>query len=282
MHQRWGAVSRFAISHAVFTSCLLAIASVPVFMLTQRLMSSESLSVRLAAATVLRLLLSVLLICLMHKLRVVSPGSLKYGSIGKPLLLTCVGIALAIVAALYVFVMLPANRFLAPEPADFWIASSSQLLGVAVYEEVLFRGLILGLLLKKMGLTRQGIIDACLVQSAIFGLWHAVNLYDVARSAEHLDVEVVLPVLSQVFFTAAFALVAAALFLRSGTLWIPILVHGTGNLVVQTGTAYISRQKMMQFVDDPVTMSTSEFFSSTLLPVLLLVTTAWLLLRKLP
>lgn len=145
---------------------------------------------------------------------------------------------------------------------------------------MLFRGLILGLLLKQMGFTRQGIINACLVQSAIFGLWHLVNLYDVSRNVDSLSLGVVLPVVSQVFFTAAFALVAAALFLRSGTLWIPILVHGVGNLIVQTGTAYTSHQKMMQFIEDPVTMTTPEFLSSTLLPVVLLVAIAWLLLRK--
>lgn len=75
---------------------------------------------------------------------------------------------------------------------------------------------------------------------------------------------IILPVVSQIIFATAFGLLNAALFLRSGTLWIPILIYGGGNLAVQI----------------PVEMSVPEFIISTLMSTIPLLVAELVLLRK--
>jgi len=176
--------------------------------------------------------------------------------------------------------MLPGNRFIAPNPSDFLIVALSQLLGVGVFEEVLFRGLVFKILLKKMGHSKRGLLSACAISSVIFGMHHIVNIGSIVINAENLSIGVVFPVISQIIYSTAFGLLAVALFIRSGTLWIPILIHGVGNLVVQTFVAFISREKILHFIETPIVMSVPEFIISTFMSAIPLLVAGLLLLRK--
>lgn len=132
-----------------------------------------------------------------------------------------------------------------------------------------------------MGNSKRGIIHACVVSSVIFGMVHITNLIEIAQNAGYLSVGLVLPVVSQVIFSAAFGLFAMALYLRFGTLWIPILIHGLGNLAVQTFAAFVSQDRILPFVQTPVEISVPEFVISTLIPAIPLLFAGMVLLKKL-
>jgi membrane protease YdiL (CAAX protease family) len=234
----------------------------------------------LIASVLVNLMSSTVAIWLMRKMQVFNINDLSFGKMGKSLFLTCVGIALAITGFLFIFILLPSNRFIAPSPLDYVAVALSHLIGVGIYEEVLFRGLVFKILLSKSGDSKRGVINACVVSSSIFGMTHVANIFDVVRNVEHLSVAVVLPVASQVIFTTAFGMLAVAIFLRFGTLWIPIVIHGVGNLVVQTFVAFISRDWMPQFLQTPTSMSISEFITSTLTSTIPVLGVGLLLLRN--
>jgi membrane protease YdiL (CAAX protease family) len=216
----------------------------------------------------------------MWQMQVFNISDFSHNKMGKKLFLICIGISFAIVAFLFIFTQLPDNRFISPSPTDFIIVAFAQLFGVGILEEVLFRGLILKILLIKMRHSKKGIVNACVISSILFGVSHVGNIIYIAIDAVQLSVYVVLPVVSQIIFTTAFGILAVALFLRSGTLWIPILVHGVGNLIVQTFVAFVSRERIFQFVQTPIEMSIPEFFASTLISALPLLGAGLFLLRK--
>jgi len=234
----------------------------------------------LIVSTFMMLVLSAITIWLMRKMQVFNISDFSYGKMGKNLFLACVGGVLLFIGLLFIFVMLPENRFLAPNPSDFLIVALSQLLGVSVFEEVLYRGFVLKILLKKMRHSKKGMINACVVSSVIFGLAHITNLFAIIIRSGHLSVGVVLPIISQIIYATAFGLLTVALFLRSGTLWIPILIHGVGNIAVQAFVSYTSHDRILQIFQDPAVWSIPEFIMNTLASAIPLLIAGLLLLRK--
>jgi len=178
-------------------------------------------------------MLSFIVIWLMRKMQVFTINDFNFAKKGKVCFLTCIGSVFAMIGFLYIFVQLPEIRFIAPDKLDFLIVAFSQLIGVGIFEEVLFRGLVLKILLKKLGSSKKGITNACVISSVIFGMVHITNIIDIAINNEYLSVGVILPVVSQIIFATAFGLLAAMLYLHSGSLWFPILIHGVGNLIVK-------------------------------------------------
>ena len=87
------------------------------------------------------------------------------------------------------------------------------LIGLA--EEALFRGVVAETLLAHFGPRRAGVWKACAVSGALFGLGHAVNL----MSSEPVGV------LIQCCVTAALGMLYAAIYYRTGNLWVLIFLH---------------------------------------------------------
>ena len=276
----WDRMNKFVHSHVIISACILSVIFSPVLAGISILAANMTSSGRLTVFTIVKLVLSVIVIWLMRKMQVFNINDFNFDKTRKGVFLTCVGSVFAIIGLLYIFVQLPENRFIAPNLLDFLIVALSQLIGVGIFEEVLYRGLVLKILLKKLGHSKRGIINACVISSVIFGMVHITNIVDIAINAEHLSVGVILPIVSQIIFATAFGLLVVALFLRSGTLWIPILIHGVGNLVVQTFVAFISRDRILQFVQTPVEMSAPEFIISTLMSTIPLLVAGLVLLRK--
>lgn len=276
----WERINKFVHSHVIISACILSFIFSPVLIGISILTANITPSSRLTVSTIVKLVLSVIVIWLMRKMQVFNINDFSFDKMRKGVFLTCIGSVFAIIGFLYIFVQLPENRFIAPNPLDFLIVTLSQLNGVGLFEEVLYRGLVLKILLIKLGHSKRGIINACVISSLIFGMVHITNIVDIAINAEHLSVGVILPVVSQIIFATAFGLLNVAIFLRSGTLWIPILIHGVGNLAVQTFFAFISRDRILQFVQTPVEMSVPEFIISTLMSTIPLLVAGLVLLRK--
>ena len=91
-----------------------------------------------------------------------------------------------------------------------------RLLFVPIYEEVIFRGLILGFLMGKM--SDRGAIIA---SSALFGLWHLKNFSSMETQA----------LISQVVYTGVIlGPILAWIAIKKKTIWPGVIIHYLNNL----------------------------------------------------
>lgn len=104
-------------------------------------------------------------------------------------------------------VLLPIGRIL-----TFFI--SMMMVGVA--EEFVFRGIVAETLLEHYGTSRGGIWKACILSGVLFGAGHLTNLL----GSEPFGV------LMQCLFAAALGTLFAAIYFRTGNLWVTVFLHG--------------------------------------------------------
>jgi membrane protease YdiL (CAAX protease family) len=103
-------------------------------------------------------------------------------------------------------------------------------LGTVIFEEVAFRSVLFGLL--EAG---QGATTATIVSSLLFGLWHVLPAFDLARTNTELTGSVRnrrrvwLTVLGTVAFTTLGGVVFAILRWQTGSLLGPVLLHWATN-----------------------------------------------------
>lgn len=93
---------------------------------------------------------------------------------------------------------------------------------VGVFEEFLFRGLILNTLLEKMGSQRKGRILSIILSSVLFGLVHLLNLFE--------NPNMINATISQVFYSAFIGIFLGALYVRAGNIWVVVVYHAMVNL----------------------------------------------------
>ena len=103
--------------------------------------------------------------------------------------------------------LLPAGRILS-------FLACMAMVGVA--EEFLFRGVIAQTLLEHFGTSRAGVWKACLLSGVLFGAAHLTNLSSSAPFG----------VLMQCAFSASLGALFAAIYFRTGNLWVTVFLHG--------------------------------------------------------
>ncbi len=108
----------------------------------------------------------------------------------------------------------PDDTPLLPLPRILIFLLSMMLVGVA--EEFTFRGIIAETLLEHFGLSRAGIWKACILSGVLFGAGHLTNLL----GSEPFGV------LMQCLFAAALGTLFAAIYFRTGNLWVTVFLHG--------------------------------------------------------
>lgn len=91
------------------------------------------------------------------------------------------------------------------------------MLSIGFVEELLFRGVVGDALIHHYGTSRAGIWKACAVGGLIFGLAHVSNLVGAA----------VLGVMIQTVVAAVLGMLFVAIYYRTGSLWICILLHAS-------------------------------------------------------
>lgn len=104
-------------------------------------------------------------------------------------------------------------------------------LGVGVFEEIIFRGVVLLVLLQYFPKTKQGNFLAIVVSGLIFGISHFVNLgYGSAIDG----------VLLQVGYSFLMGMMWAVIYIKTRNIWIVALLHALynycGMILYQTGT----------------------------------------------
>ncbi len=100
------------------------------------------------------------------------------------------------------------------------------MLCVGLAEELPFRGLIAGTLLEHYGTGRAGIWKATILSGVLFGAAHAVNVLGAAP----------LGVLIQVVVASVLGMLMAAIYFRTGNLWVTIFLHGYMDFASLLGT----------------------------------------------
>ena len=134
---------------------------------------------------------------------------------------------------------------------------------VGVAEEFLFRGVIAQTLLEHFGTSRAGVWKACLLSGVLFGAAHLTNILGSAPFG----------VLMQCVFAASLGTLFAAVYFRTGNLWVTVFLHGAMDISsMLIGGLYGTTT---------VAEAVSGYDASMLLSVLLyLIPTAFLLRRK--
>ena len=108
----------------------------------------------------------------------------------------------------------PENTPLLPLGRILTFLLSMMMVGVA--EEFAFRGVIAQTLLEHYGTSRSGIWKACIMSGLLFGAGHLTNIL----GSEPFGV------LMQCLFAAALGVLFAAIYFRTGNLWVTVFLHG--------------------------------------------------------
>jgi len=139
-------------------------------------------------------------------------------------LLLLLGLAVLVVRLAAGLLTGPGQRMLAHTSGGVVVALIvASMLLVGFNEEVLFRGLALGALLRERGATRLGVYQAVITVSVLFGLAHLIRQGPILGRLELAG------------GTAVIGLMFAAVRLRSGSIWAGAAMHGLGDSVQLVG-----------------------------------------------
>lgn len=133
---------------------------------------------------------------------------------------------------------------------------------VGVAEELVFRGIIAQTLLERYGTARAGVWKACLVSGALFGAAHLSNLLGSAPFG----------VLMQCVFAGSLGVLFAAIYFRTGNLWVLVFLHGAQDAASLLAGGLYGTENMSTAV--------SSYDSTMLLSVLVYLIPTFFLLRK--
>jgi membrane protease YdiL (CAAX protease family) len=242
----WEKINKFVNSHVILSTLLLVV----LFMSALLILTFSVIDVpqdglppgtyELSVFTIIQLSLSVVIIFLMRKMEVFDIDEFKPQNMGKGFLLSWIGIVLVIHNFLLILLLLPPNSLIVSSVANLTVVILHPFIGTGFFEEVLFRGLVLKILLRKMGHTKKGIVVACVISSAMFGGVHILNF--------SAGVAAILPTIFQIIYAAAIGFLYAVIYLRTKNLLIPIILHGLINLASQifTHNAIVSHEAMQQ------------------------------------
>ena len=154
----------------------------------------------------------------------------------------------------------PENGVLQPAARIGTFLVSMAMVGVA--EEFIFRGVIAQTLLEHFGTSRAGVWKACLLSGVLFGAAHLTNILSSAPFG----------VLMQCVFAASLGTLFAAIYFRTGNLWVTVFLHGAMDI----SSMLIGGLYGTTTVADAV----SGYDASMLLSVLLYLIPTAVLLRK--
>ena len=133
---------------------------------------------------------------------------------------------------------------------------------VGVAEEFLFRGVIAQTLLEHFGTSRAGIWKACILSGLLFGAAHLPNMLGSAPFG----------VLMQCVFAASLGVMFAAIYYRTGNIWVTVFLHAAMDI----GSMLIGGLYGTVTVADSV----SSYDATMLLSVLIYILPTVFLLRK--
>ena len=268
----WDRINKFINSKTVLSVVVLSVLFIFLVTVIGILVLNMTPPLRLALFTFGQLMLSATVIWLMRKLEVFAISDFSFKGITKDILLAWFGIVYLIVSFFMSFSQVPQNGFIEPNIPYLLIVILHPLIGTAIFEEVLYRGLVLKLLLRKQSDSKNSIIKACIISSVIFGFLHITNFY-AGDSVMEVTTKIVTATTAGLFF--------AAVFVRTRKLSLTILFHGLLNLSSQIFNALVSPDITVQSPEAKVEIANILGFIINILFVTLpILIAALVLLRK--
>jgi CAAX amino terminal protease family. len=167
----------------------------------------------------------VILKCRMGSILKGSTKSFLSGmAISWPLFIYCI--------AVFLVTYIPADKSeLTALDIGQWSLFLVLMLLIGIFEEILCRGILLELMLRKWGNTRKGIFLSAFMSSLVFGFAHLVNLIGAA--------DMLIATIAQVLYATLFGVFFAAVYLCSQNIWVVVLLHA-----VYDGFAMIVEARM--------------------------------------
>ena len=260
----WQRINEFVRSNTVlsafFITAFFSLLSMPVGLKTMK--SDMDIRVGMPIFLLYQLFMAAVAIWLMRKLNLLDADDFAFKNIGKGLALGGVLFLLIAIVSVTNYIGL-SEYFIRPEPL-FLLTAILFPLSTALLEEVVFRGVVLKTLLTKLGDTKRGIINAFLISAALFAVVHMVHLFWATP----------FEVAGDLLFAISGGMFLGAIYLRTKTLIVPILLHFLMNLSggvfeAFTGPDYVAAQSTLADV--------ATLFLVAALP---LVITTFVLLRK--
>jgi membrane protease YdiL (CAAX protease family) len=136
-----------------------------------------------------------------------------------------------------------------------------------LYEELIFRGALFYVLIKKLGATK-----AIWISSTIFGMYHWFSQNSFGEP---------IPMLFTFMVTGAMGLVLAYGYFKTSSLYVPLAIHFGWNCVQQVvfSNGPIGKRLLMEVLPQPeVTVSYFSFFFMQLFPIVgVLLVCAWMI-----
>jgi membrane protease YdiL (CAAX protease family) len=98
-----------------------------------------------------------------------------------------------------------------------------QMLGIAFFEEILFRGILLNTIIYKFGNKKNGIYYAIIISSLLFGLSHLLNLIN--------SPNIVTGTISQVIYSTIIGFIYSTVYIRYKNIFSIIIIHALFNII---------------------------------------------------
>jgi uncharacterized protein len=97
-------------------------------------------------------------------------------------------------------------------------------LSVGFFEEIVFRGILLVILFQQLSNAKHGMILSVIISSLVFGMLHVVNLFSGAS---------ITSTLLQIGYSFLMGMLWAVMYLKTGNLWMTMLLHASYNFFGQ-------------------------------------------------
>jgi len=216
----WKKINDFVCRYRVLSAFLCAVLFVVLLTLVGLPTMQGTMEVKtgMAILTVYQIVMAVVGMFLMKKLQLFDEDDYSFRDIGKGILQGWVMLLLALLMVVVNYFS-RSNYFIKPDIL-FVLISIIFPFSTGLLEEIVCRGLILKILLKKTDNTKETITKALIVSALLFGLAHLIHLFWASP----------IEVLSDFIVAFVGGLFLGAVYLRTKTLIVPILLHGIFNL----------------------------------------------------
>ncbi|MBC1921736.1 CPBP family intramembrane glutamic endopeptidase [Listeria grayi] len=153
---------------------------------------------------------------------------------------------------------------------------------LGLFEEGLFRGVILQAFLVKMGKTRQGLIAAVAIGGFIFGFAHILlSWFQTGLDLSGLGL---LQALLKTISAGMAGFFFGAIYLKTRNIWGIALVHGASDLLLMVGSLIFSGTNSVSYISSDPSQAMSSLIVNTAFIVIYipLVVSAWRQLKTIP
>lgn len=127
---------------------------------------------------------------------------------------------------------------------------------LGVFEEGLFRGIILQAILEKMGSTKKGIINSVAIGAFIFGFAHILLSW--MLTGIDLSTMGLMQGLLKTLSAGLAGFFFGAIYLRTKNLWGIALVHGLSDLLMMLGSLIFSGTNSVSYISSNSTQASSS------------------------